>query len=272
MDDTLLRHIRACSDAVLPGGRVRLVVSGQQVGWLTPELADRIVELGGARTADAVSLLADQLQPAARALAEEGKFPWRGEAFDVRATPDGEPLGQIDRGALPAFGLMALGVHVNGLVESGGKTRLWVARRAQDKLLDPGKLDHLVAGGVAAGHGVWDTLLKEAGEEAGLPADLARHAKHVGTISYAMERQEGLRRDCLHCYDLFLPETFVPHPQDREVERFELWELDRVLDTVRRTDAFKFNVNLVLIDLFLRRALLEPGEAAALRRALDRGG
>ena len=42
-----------------------------------------------------------------------------------------------------------------------------------------------------------------------------------------------------------------------------------MLATVRRTDAFKFNVNLVLIDLFLRRGLIAGEEGARLRQALD---
>lgn len=270
--DTLLRHIRACNDAVLPGGRVRFAVAAEDVGWLAPELAERLVELGAARRDGGVALPAERLQEVARLLAHEGWFRWRSEAFDVRATPDGPVLAQLDRGALPAFGVLALGVHVNGLVQSGGETRLWVARRAADKLLDPGKLDHIVAGGVASGHGVWDTVLKEAEEEAGLGPELAGRAQHVGVIGYAMARQEGLRRDWLHCYDLVLPESFVPEARDGEVAGFELWDLPRVLDSVRHTDAFKFNVNLVLIDLFLRRDMIEPGEAQVLRQALSKAG
>ena len=115
-----------------------------------------------------------------------------------------------------------------------------------------GKLDHIVGGGVPAGRGPEETLAKEAAEEAGLPAALVAQAVHRGVISYAMERPEGLRRDRLHCYDLLLPEEFIPHPVDGEVTGFELWPMRRVFETVRDTDAFKFNVNLVLIDLFRR--------------------
>jgi hypothetical protein len=39
---------------------------------------------------------------------------------------------------------------------------------------------------------------------------------------------------------------------------------------VRETDSFKFNVNLVLIDLFLRRGLIAGQAGAALRAALSR--
>jgi 8-oxo-dGTP pyrophosphatase MutT (NUDIX family) len=186
----------------------------------------------------------------------------------VRATPDGSALTRIDRGALPSFGIQATGVHVNGLVQRAGALYIWVARRAMDKQLDPGKLDQVVAGGVSAGYGLMATLIKEAGEEAAIPPELAATAMHVGVIGYAMERPEGLRRDCLHCYDLALPEDFIPKPSDGEVEAFELWPVQHVFETVRDTDDFKFNVNLVLIDLFIRQGLIAEPEAQGLRAGL----
>jgi 8-oxo-dGTP pyrophosphatase MutT (NUDIX family) len=177
----------------------------------------------------------------------------------------------IDRGALPSFGIMAEGVHVNGLVRRSDGIHVWIARRAANKLLDPGKLDHIVAGGVPAGLTPAETLVKEAAEEAAVPASLADRSVPVACIAYAMERTEGLRRDRLHCYDLELPEDFRPHATDGEVEAFELWPIQRVMQTVRETDDFKFNVNLVLIDLFLREGLIAGREAKDLRAGLAGG-
>jgi hypothetical protein len=57
------------------------------------------------------------------------------------------------------------------------------------------------------------------------------------------------------CYDLFVPEDFVPRAADGEVEEFFLWPIERVVETVRETDRFKFNVNLVLVDLFRRNGV-----------------
>jgi 8-oxo-dGTP pyrophosphatase MutT (NUDIX family) len=172
---------------------------------------------------------------------------------------DGRVLSTIDRGAIPTFGIEATGVHVNGLVRRADGLHVWVARRAMNKLLDPGKLDHLVAGGVPAELSPMECLIKEAAEEAGIPAELAATARHVGEIRYAMERPEGLRRDHLHCYDLDVPEDFVPQATDGEVESFELWPVERVFSAVRDGDDFKFNVNLVLIDLFRRLGLTGAG-------------
>ena len=89
----------------------------------------------------------------------------------------------------------------------------------------------------------------------------------VGRINYAVEREEGLRRDTLHCFDLALPADFVPRPEDGEAVGFELWPIERVRDRVRDTDDFKFNVALVLIDLLLRHGVIEsPALAAELRQ------
>ncbi len=270
-----MRHIKICSNAVLPGERVafRLGWPPAAVGWIRPAAAAVAAGYPGVVVTSAAVTLAESaaLPDLARALIAAGHGRWRGEAFDVRAHPESPVLAQVDRGVLPVFGIQAQGVHVNGLVRRPDGWHLWVAVRAADKLLDPGKLDHIVAGGIPAGMTPAETLVKEAGEEASIPPTLAARAEPVGRVGYAMERPEGLRRDLLHCYDLELPEDFVPHPADGEVSRFELWPITHALEMVRDGDAFKFNVNLVLIDLFLRVGLLEGEQAVTLRAALAAG-
>ena len=270
-DNGFQRHVRACNNAELPGTRLPFLVGGQPVGWVASKIAMALAGMPDVIcAADSVTLTDPAALPRiARLLSERGLYRWRGEAFDVRATPNGPALTRIDRGALPSFGIQATGVHVNGLVQRDGTPHLWVARRARDKQLDPGKLDHIVAGGVSAGYGSMETLIKEAGEEAAIPPELAAHAVHAGMIGYVMERPEGLRRDCLHCYDLALPDDFTPTPSDGEVEAFELWPMRRVFETVRDTGDFKFNVNLVLIDLFIRQGLIAGQEADSLRVGLQ---
>ena len=268
MDD-LMRHIAACRNAALPGRRVPLRLGTEPVGWVLPDTAAALAALGAAVDGGGVAVPADRLYGMARRLADQGLCRFRDEAFDVRAAPDGPVLAQVDRGAVPLLGVQAEGVHLNGLVRRTDGLWVWVARRAAHKLLDPGKLDHLVGGGVPAGLTPWETLAKEADEEAAVPPALIAQALPVAKLSYTMDYAEGLRRDRLHCYDLLLPEEFLPRPRDGEVESFELRPLRAVLDEVRRTDAYKFNVNLVLIDLFLRAGLLNTAEAARLRAALD---
>jgi len=169
-------------------------------------------------------------------------------------------LATIDRGALPWFGIRAEGVHVNGIVRRADGLHLWIARRAADRQMDPGKLDHVFAGGICAGMDAEDTLIKEGAEEAGLPREIVDRAVYAGSLRYTTLRPEGLRRDRIHCYDLVLPEGLTPVASDGEVAAFELWPIDRVIQTLRETERFKFNVALVLIDFLLRWHLLPDTE------------
>lgn len=259
----------ACNTAVLPGARLPLYAGGQHIGYLTRENTARLMaaEASVKLAADRVEMGAEML-PRLNGLAAAMGIATRAENFDVRARADGPSLGVLDRGALPSFGVIGVGVHLNGLVRRADGLHLWVAKRAADKKLDPGKLDHLVAGGVPAGYTPFEALLKEAEEEAGLPEAMAAQARQVAVFKYNMERPEGLRRDVVYAYDLELPEDFMPRPVDGEVESFALWPLARVAEALARTDAFKFNVTLVLIDLLLREGFYPGTAAETLRKAL----
>lgn len=274
-DDTaFLRHLRQCNTAVVPGARSPFSLGGQAAGWIAPDLTEALEQRGLGSRAEGFSLPDPAgLEALGADLAREGLYRSHHELFDVMPDVDQPVLGQIDRGALPLFGLVAAGVHLNGLVRKADGLYLWTGRRAANKRLDPSKLDHLVAGGVPAGHTPWEALLKEAAEEASIEKDLSQQAQQVSRIVYALDRPEGLRRDILYCYDLFLPESFEPVAADGEVESFHLMPLHDVYTLVRDTDAFKFNVNLVLIDLFLRNGLIDPhsAEGRQLRHGLTYG-
>lgn len=271
--EILLRRLAELNSAALPGGRVPFLLGAEQVGWLSPALAAAVAAFDDVQQGPAgVVLGAPAALPGiAQALSARGLMRWRREAFDVRATPDGPVLSTIDRGALPAFGIEAQGIHLDGLVARPDGLHIWIGRRAANKALDPGKLDHIVAGGMPAGHTPEETLVKEAEEEAAMPAELARRAVRTGVLRYAMERPEGLRRDLLHCYEVELPESFAPTPRDGEVESFSLWPLARVADALRAGgEAFKFNVVAVLAGLLVRHGMFSPDEAARIAAALPR--
>ena len=277
--DPFARHIAACNNLPSPAGYLPFRIADAQVGWLEPEAAKALTFLpsrvhfgpegvslaagirgAGARTAAMAEI--------ARSLARAGFGRIRGEEFDVRAAPEGPVLATVDRGVLPALGIISQGVHLNGLVRRADGLHLWVGWRAKDKAVAPGQMDNVVAGGIPAGLTPERCLVKEAEEEASLPADLALRARPAGRVSYIMRTEEGMRRDLLHVFDLEMPEGLEPRPNDDEVERFELWPIGRVMEAVRETSSVKFNVNLVLIDLFLREGLLaDPG--GALRAGLD---
>ena len=98
--------------------------------------------------------------------------------------------------------------------------------------------------------------MKECEEEAAIPTDIARRARAVGAISYALETDVGFRPDLIFNFDLELPETFSPVNTDGEVEEFYLWSIEQVMETVRDTDAFKFNCALVVIDFLVRHGYI----------------
>jgi len=279
----LQRHIETCNDMASLAGLVPWRIASARVGWLTEDMARRLRSLRGTFGAgedglelvsgDGIEARSHALEGVVAHLATAGLVSPRREAFDVRAEPASDILARLDRGALSPLGVISQGVHMDGRVHRPDGLHLWVGWRSKDKSVAPGKLDNLVAGGVPAGLTPMQTLLKEAAEEASMPPELAARARQVSRVSYRMSDGPGIRRDVLHCFDLDLPEDFTPVPGDDEVERYELWPVGRVLQAVRDTSDVKFNVNLVLIDLFLREGLIDPAseEGKKLRAGLDPG-
>ena len=202
------------------------------------------------------------------ALADAGVITgWRGERYPVTSGFGREPRLSIERAAASAFGVKAYGVHVNAYTtrvddSSGCRVvdKVWVARRSLQKSKWPGMLDHLVAGGQPMGISLVDNVVKEAGEEAGVPEGLARAAtRAAGAVSYLAADASGrLGQDVLFCFDMELPADFLPTAVDGEVESFELMPVADVLKIVATTREYKPNCALVLADFFVRHGIVSP--------------
>jgi len=245
-------------------------IDGVQVGRVTAIGATLLAEFPDVFqvTDDAVDLHPGLGDLDARSAAVHDAIVQLADRGDVRR-PRGETYGisegwtaptrlRLDRGLVPMFGVKSYGVHVNGFVRGPDGLKMWIGRRAPDKRVAPNKLDHMVAGGLAHGYSVDETVVKEAAEEADVPDALARRARPAGALSYVTELEQGLRDDTLFIFDLDLPADFVPRNTDGELTGFELWDIDAVMARVRETDDFKFNVSPVLIDFFVRHGLLDP--------------
>ena len=190
-------------------------------------------------------------------LREEGHIDgWRDELYPVNRTWSEPAFLLIERAAVPWFGVRAYGVHMNGFVRGADGLKMWVARRSLSKPTGPGKLDQMVAGGQPADIGLYDNMLKECAEEAGIPLAIARHVRAVGSITHALETDVGFRPDVIFNFDLELPEDFSPVNTDGEVEAFYLWPIEQVMERVRDSDEFKFNCALVIIDFLVRHGYL----------------
>jgi hypothetical protein len=274
-----LDRVRACNRLDLTDHRP-FVIDGRAYGWVNgpraavlarhPEvfaIADRTVGFCAALTAPAARTAA--VAAVTPALVASGLFPApRGEAYAVKRTWAEAPAFTLDRRLIPAFGLRAFGVHVNGFVRRRDGLHLWIGTRAADREVEPGKLDNMVAGGQPAGLSLMANLVKECAEEADLPPPLARTAVPVGAISYAFSAPGGVKADTLFCYDLALPEDTVPRNADGEIAGFALMPLAEVLALVRDTERFKFNVNLVILDFAIRHGALDPDREPDFERLL----
>ncbi len=282
---SFLDHIRRCN-SYEPTRAVPLLAGNDRIGLLRRENAEMLGRFSDTfavdqdrvrlRASGDIEIVSRAVDTVVDALVAERRVPkWRNETFDVAPRWGMRPVFRLDRGAVPFFGTRAYGVHLNGYCWDGGSLLLWVGRRAPNKQVAPNKLDNIVAGGIGNEHGVEDTLLKEGEEEASIPTSLTKKAIPVGAVSYRMETALGIRDDVLFVYDLEMPADFVPQNQDGEIVRFELLPASAVVERVRSTDDFKFNVNLVILDFALRHGVLRPDDpeyldvATGLHRPLD---
>ena len=286
---SFLERIRACQRWD-PSVYRPLFIDGVAYGQISDELAaclaefpavfdveqERVALSGSLRNFDErTAAVAEALKK----LCDRGVLPpWRGESYPLVRRWGDVPVMTVDRCAAAPLGIRSFGVHVNGVTERAGEPFMWIGRRALDKPSAPGKLDHIVAGGQPHGLSIMENLIKECAEEADIPATLAGTARPTGVIRYLCEWTDGLRDDVLFCYDLHLPEDFTPRNTDGEVEAFYLWPLEQVVERVRETEDFKFNVNLVIIDHMIRQGHFGPDDpdyqeiVEALREGSARSG
>jgi len=264
-----LDHIQACNRWD-PAEFVPFVVDGERLGSVRHGFADRLTGIG-----DEFSIVDGALcwvaAPAGFAARSEAMQAicvdlerrglishLHGERYPVTPGRRDEARFLIDRACAPYFGVRAFGQHVNGYVRSDDGLLIWVARRSATRRVYPNRLDHMAAGGLPWGIDLAENLRKECWEEAALPAEVADRAQPVGAVTYCRSSDRGLKPDVIFCYDLELAPDVVPRCNDDEVSAFHLWPVERVMDEIRDSDAFKLNCNLVIIDFLIRHGLIGP--------------
>lgn len=266
-----IRHIRACNQHdptlytpfIIDGisvGKIRLPFIQVLQQWpevfriSSSSVTLQVSEPDLARRSAAVSDIVDKL------IEEEILPPLCGELYAAMDTTRDKALLLIDRAIAPYFGIRSYGQHINGYVRTDEGMKLWIARRAFDRANYPGCLDNFVAGGLPYGIDLAENLVKECWEEAGLPAKIAGRAVSVSSVSYTLDTKKGYNPLTLFCYDLEVPQDFVPHCTDGEVESFSLKPVEEVMEIVKSTDEFKLNCNLVIIDFLIRHGYLGPDD------------
>lgn len=259
-----------------------LRVEGTAAGWFNDARASRLarmpdvfaVDEHGARFVDRLNdekSRSDAIDRVARELAAAGELSaWRDERYAVAPALGAPPWFLLERSAARYFGIHTHAVHVNGVVHDGDSVRMWIARRSPTKSIDPGMLDNLVGGGVAAGQTIATTLVKEAWEEAGMPAPLASRARCAGAVQICREQSDGLQRETIFVHDLWLPSDFTPAGMDDEVVEHRLVTLPeaaRLLAEDEGPDAITADASLVILDFLMRHGEIERDTTVC--KALD---
>lgn len=264
-----LDRINACRRPDL-ADYLPFTVEGRTVGYVKPAFARQLADhadtftvtrghVALAETLDGPKSRSEAVDGVLDRLREKGMVSaWRGEKYPVAESFTAPALFEMERAAVPLFGVIGYGVHLNGIVRDADGPSLWIGRRSLSKPTGPGLLDQMVAGGQPVGLSLMDNLIKECAEEADVPPDLAAASRPVGEVSYVTERPEGLRRDVLYVYDLELPGDFTPRNTDGEVEAFLRMPFREVAERVAETEDFKFNCALVVIDFLIRHGVIEP--------------
>ena len=246
-----------------PANLVRFVVDGEPVGFLTPGRAQRLAGFDALRRqGDAVLLACPSnertavMAEIAGQLAREGLLTaWRDERYAVRTRFDAPALFELERAAARYFGIHTHAAHVNGLVRSEDGVRMWLARRSATKSIDPGMLDNLVGGGIAAGATIEGTVVKESWEEAGITADIAGTAVLAAELTIFRQQPDGIQHETIYAHDLWLARDWKPANQDGEAVEHRLVslaEVARIIAADVEPDVMTADASLVAFDCLTR--------------------
>lgn len=292
IDPAILAAIHARLDRALQAPAIRLrpfIVAGQPLGFVDDARAARLERFGPrlfqvhAHRVELAGVLDDErsrsaaMADVAATLRAEGALPgWRDELYCVASTFDAKAALHVERGAARYFGVRTWAAHVNGIVRTARSMSMWLARRSPTKATDPGMLDNLVGGGIAAGLSVEATVVKESWEEAGIGDALAARARRTGIVHVVRALPDGLQRETIYAHDLDLPADFRPVNQDGEATGHRLVDVDdaaRAIAVDSGPDEVTVDASVVVLDFLLRHGRIGSGEPilAALAALRDRG-
>ena len=266
-----------------PRGKYRpFRVEGRTAGWLNDARATKLATMRDVFVVgdhdirfvdelDSEPLRSAAMRRVAHDLSCAGELsPWRDEPYAVAPGLGVPPWFVLERAAARYFGIHTHAAHVNGVVRADHRVLMWLARRSETKAIDPGMLDNLVGGGIAAGKSVAATVVKEAWEEAGIPTPLACLAHNAGTVQIWREQPDGLQNETIFVHDLWLPASFMPVGHDGEVvdhRLVSLPEVARLIAAERGLDVVTADASLVILDFLIRHSQLEQNTSAF--QALD---
>lgn len=141
---------------------------------ITHEKPRRVDVLDNSDGKDTSAACNKALAKVVAACQEKGLFNLKGEKYEEFAIVGVEYPVRLFRYAAPLFGIISQGVHLTAYVRTSSGLKIWVPRRSPTISTYPNKLDSTVAGGICAEDTPFETIVREADEEASLPEGLAR--------------------------------------------------------------------------------------------------
>ncbi|QLQ79992.1 hypothetical protein HG537_0C06410 [Torulaspora globosa] len=215
----------------------------------------------------------DQLARIARQMFLHSKLDgikgWRDEKYAVYDSYG--PYVLLERAMAGLMGIITYGIHINGYVldETTGDIKFWIPRRSATKSTWPLMLDNIIAGGLGYPCTIYETVLKEAREEANLDRGfMESNVKAAGVVSYLCfftdlqkadfsSESDFIVGEVEYIYDLKLPADVIPAPNDGEVDSFSLMSLQQTVNALVNEE-FKPNCALVMVDFFVRHGYITP--------------
>ncbi|KAL9181468.1 hypothetical protein ACHAXT_010273 [Thalassiosira profunda] len=209
---------------------------------------------------------------------------------------DAPVLAHVNRSTAPYLGIDSVGVHLHCYVSKqkdthegtrSGIVGVWLAKRAPTKSHHPNFWDPTVAGGQPACLSLLDNIVKEAHEEAGVPAEwiqsessdattasdtkLSDHTHDPLTITTAKPDGSCMKRSMYYSADLQVPPDWTPTAVDGEVSEFKLYSIEELEQELRFGNSVRPAMRAVLLDFMMRHnALKGEDDNGELRDAMRR--
>eukprot|EP00751_Fragilariopsis_kerguelensis_P006421 CAMPEP_0170795890 /NCGR_PEP_ID=MMETSP0733-20121128/24452_1 /TAXON_ID=186038 /ORGANISM="Fragilariopsis kerguelensis, Strain L26-C5" /LENGTH=379 /DNA_ID=CAMNT_0011145983 /DNA_START=11 /DNA_END=1151 /DNA_ORIENTATION=- len=177
---------------------------------------------------------------------------------------EGEIIASVNRMAAPFLGVTSVGIHLLCYIcdSNNNNKSLWLAQRASNKSKYPLYWDPTVAGGQPVDINLFQNVIKEAGEEAGInPESVIQNAISTGCLSQMTCKPNGtcMKQSLYYTWDMQVDrETFVPKSVDGEVANFELSTAEELENEVRYGNRLRPAMILVVTDFLMRHGIITP--------------
>ena len=158
----------------------------------------------------------------------------------------------VPRNILPLFGFPAYGVHCNGWNYKNKSYHMILSKRSENIENFPGLYDNLVGGGQPKNLSLYENLLKESNEEAGLNEKDLQRSRFIALKSYFPIHKENFEPSTIAIYDIEISDLKKLKNQDGEISKFRSFEISEIM-TLLEKKLIKPNSVIPIADFLIRK-------------------